>query len=49
VFHQYLELDPYESSFPAHFRRDVDHWLHSVLPFKTLEGKAIEITARVVA
>jgi hypothetical protein len=49
VFSQYLALEPYESPFPAHVRRDVDHWLHSVLHFKTLEGKAIVITARVVA
>jgi hypothetical protein len=49
VFSQYLALESYESPFPAHFRRDVDHWLHSVLHFKSLEGRVIEITARVVA
>ncbi|MCI0354680.1 MAG: hypothetical protein L0099_06540 [Acidobacteria bacterium] len=48
IFSQYLELEPYESAFPAHVRRDVDQWLHTVLHFKNLEGKAIEITARVV-
>jgi hypothetical protein len=49
VFSQYLELDHYASQFPAHFRRDIDHWLQSVLDFKTFEGKTIAITARVVA
>ena len=49
IFSQYLALEPYASPFPGHVRRDVDHWLQSVLHFKDLEGKDIEITARVVA
>lgn len=49
IFSYSLALEYYESHFPAHFRRDVDHWLRSVLDFKNLEGKAIAITARVVA
>jgi len=49
IFSQYLELEPYASPFPAHVRRDVDQWLHAVLHFKNVEGKDIEITARVVA
>jgi hypothetical protein len=48
VFSHSLELAYYESHFPEHFRRDVDHWLQSVLHFKHLEGKEIAITARVV-
>jgi hypothetical protein len=49
VFGYSLALEPYASPFPAHVRRDVDQWLHAVLDFKNLEGKAIVITARVVA
>ena len=48
IFGYSLALAPYASPFPAHVRRDVDHWLHAVLDFTTLEGKDIVITARVV-